>query len=117
MTLFRSLLAWLGHTPPITRVGLRPHRAVDLDLPFDDAYERVMHGIDVVLGANVRSADRARGEIEADFGLIGSERMRATLQRLDGGRTRVDIEAIYAANAAPPQRSSIVEALAEWLVS
>ena len=72
--------------------------------------------MDAVLGANVRDADRATGIVDAEFGTIGSERIRATVERVDDASSRIHIEARYPATATPPERSSAVDALAQALL-
>ncbi len=115
--MFLSLLRWLGLDKPNVIVGLRPHRTVDLDLPYDAAYDRVISALDSVLGANVRDARRETGEIDADFGTIGSERIRVSLERLGDGDTRVHIEARYPAASKARERSLAVATLANYLSS
>jgi len=113
--MFASLKRWLGIEPLKPLVGFRPHRTVEMAVPYDAAYDRVYAAMDAVLGANVRDADRATGIIDADFGTIGSERIRATVERLDGATSRVHVEARYAASVAPQERSRAVDALADAL--
>jgi len=113
--MFKSLKQWLGIEPLKPLVGFRPHRTVEMAVPYDVAYDRVHAAMDSVLGANVRDADRKTGIIDADFGTIGSERIRASVERIDDATSRVHIEARFAASAAPQERSNAVDALANSL--
>ncbi|MDP9024916.1 MAG: hypothetical protein M3N13_06075 [Candidatus Eremiobacteraeota bacterium] len=110
------ILKWLRPQTSF-RIGLRPHRTVQLDLGFDAAYERVLAEIEGTLGANVYVDDRAGKIIEAGFGLINNERVRTTLEEIDTTHTAVRIEAFYLPGAAIPEKSSAVEALASALVT
>ncbi|HVA34262.1 MAG TPA: hypothetical protein VNG31_08950 [Candidatus Baltobacteraceae bacterium] len=105
---------WLkiGTTP---KVGLRPHRDLELALDYDAAYDRVLEAIELVLGATVAIDDRRGGLLEAAFGLVNSERVRCTLQRLDAQRTAVRIEALFAAGVEVPESSRAVDALSDSL--
>jgi len=108
------LLKWLR--PETTaNVGLRPHRDVTLPLAYDDAYRRVLETLDATLGANVTIDDRRGGLIEAGFGLINSERVRVSLERIEDASTLARIEAFYAAGATVPAKSRAVEVLADAL--
>jgi hypothetical protein len=98
-----------------TKVGLRPHRDVVLDLDYDSAYARVLEALDSTLGANITIDDRRGGLIEAGFGLINSERVRVNLERENESRTKARIEAFYPAGATVPDKSRAVEALADAL--
>lgn len=111
------ILKWLGLGSSGPAVGLRPHRDVELAVDYDTAYARVLSGFELTLGANVSIDDRRGGLIEAAFGLVNSERIRATLTRIDGTHTQVRIEAIFPAGATVPSNSRAVDALAETLVS
>ncbi len=113
--MFNSLKAWLGIEPIKPRVGLRPHRTVEVASDYDATYDRVHAAMETVLGANVRDADRKTGIIDADFGTIGSERLRASVERVDDANARVHIEARYPATKTPPTRSGAVDALATHL--
>ncbi len=100
-----------------SRVGLRPHRTIDLALGYDDAYPRVLEAIELVLGANVTIDDRAGRMIEAGFGTVQSERVRVRFDALDAQRTSVRIEAFYPAGREIPERSAAVDALAAAIES
>lgn len=115
--MFKGLLSWLGLDDARRVVGFRPHRRVDVAEPVGAVYERVMEAMTTTLGANVRDADRAGGTVDADFGTIGGERLRVTISAVDGGTSRVDIEARYPAGTRPRERSAAVEALAGVLAS
>lgn len=110
-----SLLKWLGLRKPAAAVGLRPHRDVELPVDYDAAYARVLSAIELTLGANVTVDDRRRGFIEAAFGLVNSERVRCTFERLDTACTRVRVEAFFPAGAIVPSHSRAVDALADAL--
>lgn len=107
-------LKWLK--PETTsRIGLRPHRDVELPLGFDAAYERVMEAIEVTLGANVYVDDRKGRFIEAGFGLINNERIRVSFDPQSETSTRVSVEAYFPAGVKIPEKSAAVEALAHTL--
>jgi hypothetical protein len=109
------VLRWLGLERGRRAVGLHPYRELKLALPYDDAYSKVLAALEFVLGASVRVDDRRTGRIEAGVGLVNSERVRASLTRLDDGATNVRVEAIFPAGAEVPERSLYVEALADAL--
>ena len=113
--MIRALLGWLGYEPATKQVGLRPHRTVEVLLPYDRAFDRVVEGIERELGGTVRETDRARGMIEASFGLTFAERLGCTLERLDDFHTRVTIEAQRHAELRPARSSPYVDALARYL--
>ena len=115
--MFKSLKQWLGIEPLKPLVGFRPHRTVEIAVPYDVAYDRVYAAMDAILGANVRDAERKTGIIDADFGTIGSERIRAWVERIDDASSRVHVEARYPATATPPERSNAVDALADSLIA
>jgi hypothetical protein len=109
------ILKWL-RPETSSRVGLRPHRDVELGLPYDDAYDRVRSEIDRTLGATVYVDDRAGRLIEAGFGLVRSERIRCSFEIADE-KTNVRIEALFPAGATVPEKSAAVETLAQAIVS
>lgn len=113
--MFRSLLNWLGLEAPTKHVGLRPHRALEVFLAYDRAFDRTVEGIERELGGTVRESDRERGTIEASFGLTFTERLGCTLERVDDYHTRVTIEALRRADLQPARSSPYVEALAHYL--
>jgi len=94
---------------------LRPHRDVDLEAPYDAAFERCRAAIEFVLGASILVEDRAGGLIEAGFGLVNSERVRCSLAKIDATHTGVRIEALFAAGVEVPESSRNVDALAAAL--
>ncbi len=98
-----------------SRIGLRPHRVVELPLAYEAAYSRVLEAIEVTLGANVYIDDRKGRFIEAGFGLVNNERVRATFESESDSLTRVRIEAYFPAGAKIPEKSSAVDALAKTL--
>lgn len=95
---------------------MRPHRDVVLPEPLAPAFARTLALFDRVLGANVARADAAAGLIEAGFGLVNSERIRASVEDAGNAHSRVRIEAIFPAGATAVARSRAVEALAEALI-
>jgi hypothetical protein len=99
------------------RVGLRPHRDLQLSEGIDAAHARVLAAIEVTLGANVTVDDRSGGTIEAAFGLVNSERIRCTFDAGEAAGTQVRIEAFYPAAAEVPERSRAVEALYAALIA
>jgi hypothetical protein len=104
---------WFKREKP--RVGLRPHRDVELLLPFGAAYDRVLEAIELALGAYISVDDRQTGFVEAAFGTVNNERVRCSLERLAEQRTGVRIEAFFPAGLAIPERSAAVDALADML--
>lgn len=109
------IFRWLGLAKPAPAVGLRPHRDVELPCDYDAAYSRVLSAIELTLGANVAIDDRRSGLIEAAFGLVNSERVRCSFERLDPSNTRVRIEAFFPAGAMIQTNSRAVDALADTL--
>jgi hypothetical protein len=109
------LVRWLSLGKDRRRVGLRPHRDVELAAGYDAAYDRVLQAIELALGAYISVDDRRGGTIEAAFGLVNNERVRCTLQRVDDGHTAVRVEAFFPAGAEVRDRSAAVEALATML--
>ncbi|MGC2130686.1 MAG: hypothetical protein WA629_11390, partial [Candidatus Aquilonibacter sp.] len=61
--------------------------------------------------------DRLSHTIEAGFGTVNQERVSATFKREGPEQTRVYIEAHYPAGVERPQRSPVVDALADALSS
>lgn len=98
-----------------SRIGLRPHRVVELPVDYQNAYSRVLEAIEVTLGANVYVDDRKGGFIEAGFGLVNNERVRVSLERESESMTRVRVEAHFPAGAKIPEKSGAVDALANTL--
>jgi len=112
----RDLLVSIGvRKPERSPIGLRPHRDVVLPLAIDAAYERVREGFERTLGANIYLDDRAARTLEAGFGTINQERVRASFESEAIARTRVRIEAYFPAGFTPPKRSPAVDALADAL--
>ncbi len=87
-----------------------------MPLGIDAAHERVLDAFLRTLGANVYLDDRVTHVIEAGFGLVNAERVRASLEN-NGATTSVHIEAQYRAGIDPPPSSRSVDALAEALSS
>ena len=98
-----------------SRIGLRPHRVVELPLPYEAAYSRVLEAIEITLGANVYVDDRKGRFIEAGFGLVNNERVRVTFESVNDAVTRARIEAYFPAGAKIPEKSAAVDALADTL--
>jgi hypothetical protein len=109
------LLRWLGFGKPAPAIGLRPHRDVELPVDYDAAYARVLSAVELTLGANVTIDDRRAGFLEAAFGVVNSERVRCSFERIDAACTRVRIEAFFPAGANVQSRSRAVDALADTL--
>jgi hypothetical protein len=109
------LVRWLNLARDRRPVGLRPHRDVVVEADFDATFDRVLRGMDGVLGAYVAAQDRDAGTIEAAFGLVNNERVRCTLQRTSGARTDVRIEAYFPAGSSVREHSRAVDALADYL--
>jgi hypothetical protein len=98
-----------------SRIGLRPHRVVELPVDYETAYSRVLEAIEVTLGANVYIDDRKGRFIEAGFGLVNNERVRVTFENESESPTRVRVEAYFQAGAKIPEKSAAVDALANAL--
>ena len=97
------------------RIGLRPHRDVELPVDYEAAYSRVLEAIEVTLGANVYIDDRKGPFIEAGFGLVNNERVRVSFDVESPSTTRVHVEAYFQAGAKIPEKSAAVDALANTL--
>jgi hypothetical protein len=110
------ILKWL-RPDTTTRIGMRPHRIVELELAIDDAYRHVLKLVDHELGANTSIEDPQTHFIEATFGLINSERIRINLEKIDKTHTRIRIEAYFPANMKIAEKSLAVETLARALGS
>ena len=109
-------LKWL-RPDTSSRIGLRPHRVVELPLPYEAAYSRVLEAIEVALGANVYIDDRKGRFIEAGFGLVNNERVRVSFDGENDASTSVRVEAYFPAGAKIPEKSAAVDALANTLES
>ncbi len=105
---------WLRPERP-SGVALHPSQTLELDMPYDVAFDRCIEGIEGVLGGVVRESDRQRGRIDATFGLVNSERLSVTLERMEDGRTRAIIESRRVLSTEPPRGSQYVRALANFL--
>ncbi len=108
-------MRWLGLERARVKVGLRPHREFAVALPYDEAFSKTLEAFELVLGASVWSDDRIAGTIEAGFGIVNSERIRATLERAGEAITNVRVEAFFPAGVEVPERSRYVDALAAAL--
>jgi hypothetical protein len=105
---------WLRPERP-PGVALHPSRTVEVDMPFEVAFDRCIEGIEGSLGGVVRDRDPQRGTIEATFGLVNSERLNVTLERMQDGRTRVIIDSRRGLSMEPARSSQYVDALAQFL--
>jgi hypothetical protein len=105
---------WLRPERP-PGVALHPTQTVELDLPYEVAFDRCIEGIEGVLGGVVQDRDVEGGRINATFGLVNSERITVTLQRKAEGGTRVIIESRRGLTAEPARGSQYVTALAHFL--
>ncbi|MDP9111843.1 MAG: hypothetical protein M3M96_09450 [Candidatus Eremiobacteraeota bacterium] len=108
------LFKWL-RVRATQHVTLHPTRTLDVALPFEEAFHRCTHGIESVLGGAVRDADAGGGRIEATFGLMFSERLTCSLERLSTGGTRVRVESRRGAVGEVKEQSDYVDRLADWL--
>jgi hypothetical protein len=105
---------WLRVERP-AGVALHPHKTIEIEKPYATAFTACLQGVERVLGGIVREANEARGTIEATFGLIDSERLTVTLQRIDDERTRVTIESRRTLSEKPSTSSDYVDTLANYL--
>lgn len=108
------LLKWLKPETS-SRIGMRPHRNLEVELAIDEAYDRVLQALDRVLGASVSIDDRKTYFIEASFGLVKSERLRVTCEAIDDTLTKIHVEAYYPAGMKIAEKSAAVDALANAL--
>lgn len=108
------LFKWL-RAERTERIALHPARALELSVPFDEAFHRCKEGIEAILGGVVREHDPTLGTIEATFGLAFSERLTCSLERLDDRRTRVRVASRRGAVGQPRSQSDYVDRLAGWL--
>jgi hypothetical protein len=97
------------------RVGLRPHRIVELTCGYDEAFERVRNAIELALGAYISIDDKRGGLLEAAFGTVNNERVRCSFDRTGDERTSVRVEAFFPAGVAIRSTSPAVDALADML--
>ncbi len=113
---FGDLLESLGlRKRQAPAIGLRAHREVVVPMRIDAAYAFVLDGFVRVVGANIYVDDPVSRTIEAGFGTVHQERVRATFEDAGPEQTRVYIEAHYPAGVERPQRSAVVDALADAL--
>ncbi len=108
------LRKWLRPQRP-PGVALHPTRAVELDVPAAQAFERARYGVEHVLGGIVRESQG--GTLEAAFGLIDSERLTIAVEPLSQNRSRVTVESRRRAGSDPGLRSPYVDALCAFLLS
>jgi hypothetical protein len=108
------IFKWLRPDRP-SGVALHPSRTVELDVPFEVAFDRCIDGIEGALGGAIRERDAEHGTIEATFGLVNSERLSVSLGRMEDGRTRVLIESRRGLSTEPARSSQYVDALAHFL--
>lgn len=110
------ILRWLGlSVERPAGISVRPSRTIEVELPFEAAYARCLTGLRDVAGANIASADAAGGTIDANFGLINSERIGCTVRRLDAERAEVTIESRRFAGAGLPKDSAVLDRLEVWV--
>jgi hypothetical protein len=105
---------WLRPERP-AGVALHPSRTVEVDMPYEVAFDRCIEGIEQALGGIVRERNPQRGTIEATFGLVNSERMSVSLERMNDGRTRAIVESRRGLSMEPARGSQYVDALARFL--
>lgn len=110
----RFLRKWLSVERP-QGVSLNPSRTIEIEAPAGDVFDRCMKAVEQVLGGHADTADRKRGEIEATFGLINSERLSISFESLSTDRTRVRIQSRRGAISQQPRESSYVDALTSFL--
>ena len=108
------LWKWLRPERP-SGVALHPSQTVELELPYEAAFERCVEGIEGVLGGIVRDSDVQHGRIDATFGLVNSERLTVTVERIDDKRSRAIIESRRGLSMQPARGSDYVTALARYL--
>jgi hypothetical protein len=108
------IFKWLRPERP-PGVALHPSRTIELDVPFETAFDRCIDGIEGALGGVIRERDAQNGTIEATFGLVNSERLSVSLDRTADGRTRVLIESRRGLTTEPARGSQYVDALAGYL--
>lgn len=110
------ILRWLGFTSERpSGISVRPWRTLTLQVSYDDAFQRCIRGLQDVVGAQIREMDRECGTIEATFGLMFSERITCTVERLDDGATQVTIESRRIAGSELPKGSAVLDRLQEWI--
>ncbi|MBV9271777.1 MAG: hypothetical protein JO165_11830 [Candidatus Eremiobacteraeota bacterium] len=110
----RFLKRWLRIERPES-AAIRPSRKIVVDAPYDEAFDRTLHGIEQVLGGVVRDSDRETGSIEATFGLTFAERLSCSLERADEEHTNVRITSRRGVQAEARQHSDYVDVLAKYL--
>ncbi len=101
---------------PRKSIAVRPSRTLELQVPFDAAFDRCKVAVLEVLGAIVREEDRLRGYIESSPGLLFSERICFALEPLGSNITRVTIESRRIAGADLPPESSDLAGVAAYLL-
>ena len=110
------LMKWLGLSIDRSRgISVRPARTFEIDLPYNQAFERCGYGLQEIVGAQVRESDPQRGTIEATFGLMFSERLACSLQRIEDNRTQVSIESRRIAGTELPKDSTVLDRLEIWM--
>ncbi len=110
------LLRWLGiGRERSTSISVRPSRTLTIAVSYEGAFERCVRGLQDVVGAQIRTMDEQTGTIEATFGLMFSERIACTIERIDAGTTQVTIESRRIAGAELPRDSAVLDRLSEWV--
>jgi hypothetical protein len=108
------LLKWLGlSTGRPSGIAVRPARTFEVPYGFDATYGRCIAALEHAVGANLREVDAQRGYVEATFGLMFSERIACSLERLGPERTRVTLESRRIAANELPKDSLVLQRLAE----
>ena len=110
------LMKWLGLSIDRSRgISVRPARTFEVDLAYDQAFERAVYGMQEIVGAQVRESDLQRGTVEATFGLMFSERLACSLLRIDDDRTQVSLESRRIAGTELPKDSTVLDRLEVWM--
>jgi len=109
------LLKWLGFERAPQAFDVRPSRTIVLELSAEAAFDVVLRALDAAVGAQIESADRERGTIDATFGLIFSERIACSLRSLAPGSTEVVLESRRRAAARPTTDRDVLDRLTEYL--
>ncbi len=109
-----SLIKWL-RIDKSTGAAISPSRKFEVEAPFEQVFEASRDGIERVLGGIVRESDARSGVIEATFGLMFSERLTCSLERIEQDRTGVRIQSRRLAQAEVRTKSDYVDRLAAFV--
>ncbi len=111
------LLKWLGlNIERSSNIGLRPSRTLELELPFEAAFERCIEALENDLGAIVRDRNPQTGSIDASFGLMFSERIACSLTKIDQTHTMIRIESHRSAQIELPKDTQVLDRLTQFLM-